>query len=207
MQVVEINTETDFESHRQMIEKVIKEHGVIVYPTDTLNAIGCSPYDELAITKLLSIKRRRERSLPILISSKSVAKRIAVMNHTAEILAERFWPGALTLVLPALDAQISRLVSDNGKIGLRVPKHEIARFIANVFGGLVIGTSANISGEKPLIGTNEIVKKLYGADLIVTSKSRPTGKPSTVFDAVSNSIIRNGAVSKSEIEDALRAKP
>jgi len=207
MQIIEINTKADFEAQRRTIERVVKKHGIIVYPTDTLNAIGCSPYDRFAVTKLLDIKQRRERSLPVLVSNISVAKRVAVINRAAKILAAKFWPGALTLVLPIADTQILKTVSDNGKIGLRVPRHETARLIADAFGGLVIGTSANISGEKPPTKTNEIIKKLPGVDLIVASKSHLIGRPSTVFDAVSNSIIREGVISKSEIEEALRAEP
>ncbi|MDQ5863366.1 MAG: Sua5/YciO/YrdC/YwlC family protein, partial [Thermoproteota archaeon] len=83
---------------------LIKSGGVVIYPTDTIYGIGCDPYNDLAVKRIFTIKGRDEKkSLPILTSSIVDAERIVSLGRTGRMLAERYWPGALTIVAPIID--------------------------------------------------------------------------------------------------------
>lgn len=205
MEVIKADSAAEIKKYTDTFDRIINSHGVVVYPTDTINGMGCSIYDDIAIGRLMRIKERKSdrKGMPVLISDRYVAERVAYMNDEAEKLAERFWPGALTLILQLRDKQVSGSVSSEGTIGLRMPKSEIAAAVAGMFGGLVIGTSANISGDPVLETLEEIRKKLHDVDLVINSSIPHRGKPSTVFDVANLKIVREGAIKGSEIEEVL----
>ena len=102
---------------------VIKVGGVIVYPTDTVYGIGCDPYNDLAVKRIFTIKGRNEnKSLPILASNIMDAERIVSLGRIGRLLAERYWPGALTIVAPLIDHRISQGVrAGSSGLAVRVP--------------------------------------------------------------------------------------
>ncbi|MDI9619553.1 MAG: L-threonylcarbamoyladenylate synthase [Candidatus Nezhaarchaeota archaeon] len=128
--------------------EILKEGGIAIYPTDTVYGIGCNPLDEDAIKRLLKLKGRSDKPLPLLASSVEIVERIAVVTREAKKLIERFWPGPLTLVLPLKTGFSHQITLSRPKIGVRVPRSEVARILAEGLGGLIIGTSANRSGER-----------------------------------------------------------
>ena len=205
MDVIRASSPSDIWLNRASISEVFNSHGIISYPTDTVSGIGCSVYDPVAIDKLIEAKKRlpSKKGLPVLVSERSAAEKVATVNGNAQTLMERFWPGALTLVLPLNDARIDGRVSSDGSIGLRMPNSGIATSIASIFGGLIVGTSANISGEQPINEANEMKEKFPSLDLIVCSASRCPGGQSTVFDVSNLKTIREGAISTELIEKAL----
>ncbi len=206
MEIIKVNSKADIRKYKDTFGRVISSHGVVVYPTDTVYGIGCSIYDPLAVRKLFKIKDRRlgKNGLPVLASDIATACKIATMNSTARVLAERFWPGPLTLILPLKDARVASLKAHpDGEIGIRIPKSEIAIAVASMFNGLVVGTSANISGKKPLESVDEIKAGLPDADLVISSRIPKGGKPSTVFDVARLMVLREGAIKQPEIDAAL----
>ena len=200
MEVIKESKAGGLEENSSMIKECIRSHGVIAFPTDTVNGIGCSPYDKLAIRKLLSIKSRDpKKGLPVLVSSKSSANMMGFMDKNARVLAERFWPGALTLVVKLKNKKISAYASKDGKIALRMPDNAIALELARLCGGAIIGTSANISGKKTL-SMSRIERELDGIDIAIEGYAGHSGKNSTIFDTVEMRIMRGGEISKKEIE-------
>jgi L-threonylcarbamoyladenylate synthase len=104
---------------------IVKNGGVIVFPTDTLYGIGCNPYDEKAVDKIFKIKNRDKiNPLPILASSVVDVERIALLGRAAKKLAQIYWPGALTVIVPLIDKNISHnLRAGKMIIGVRVPNN------------------------------------------------------------------------------------
>ncbi len=128
-------------------------------------------------------------------------QKIAYLDNLALRLARRFWPGALTLVLP-LKNNISKYVTaGRNKIGIRVPNHEVALRIIEESGGIVTGTSANISGHPPPRNVKEIEEDILNQVDIVVDSGEGLGTPSTVIDLTVQPprIIREGAIRREEL--------
>ncbi len=183
--------------------KVIRDGGLVVYPTDTVYGLGANPFNIEAVNRVFMAKRRpRNKPLPILVSSIDVVSRIAEVNILARRIMEVFWPGPLTLVLPAKDIVPCIVTSCTGKIGVRMPKHDIALKIIEYAGGYVIGTSANLSGHSPPRTAAEAIEQLGDSvDLVIDAGPSPGGIPSTVIEIVGDTIklVRRGPISLDEI--------
>ena len=129
----------------------VKSGGVIAFPTDTFYALGVDAMNELAIRKAFEIKRRPATTpMPVLISEIPQAETFtSCFNAESSALAERFWPGALTIVVEANEDVPDVLMGGFGTVGLRMPDHDLARRLITEAGCGITGTSANISGEPP----------------------------------------------------------
>ena len=129
---------------------VVKSGGVVVFPTDTIYGIGCDPYNDNAVRRIFAIKGRDEQKpLPVLVYNVSQAEKIASLGRSGRFLAERYWPGALTIVAPVIDRKISQAVTAGlNTLAVRMPSNNCILSLLNHCGFLV-GTSANLSGQKP----------------------------------------------------------
>jgi L-threonylcarbamoyladenylate synthase len=174
--------------------EAVRAGGLIVVPTDTVYGIGCAPSDPDAIDRLFEAKRRPRRLvLPVLVADAAAAERLAWMDDRARRLAERFWPGAVTLVLPRSEESDSwPLGEERDTIGLRVPASETALELLRAAGPLAV-TSANLSGA-PTPATCEEVRAVFAADVAVylCADEQIAGRASTVVDVASGSILREG---------------
>lgn len=207
MEIVSADSAVELKVFSARLKGVIANHGVVAFPTDTVNGIGCSIYDETAIRKVINIKgREASKGLAVLVSSHDAARRLAELDDRAERLAKAFWPGALTLLLPLKDKGVNPRVAPFDRIALRMPRSEVARAMAEEFGGAVVGTSANVSGKRPIDDFGEIAEKLPGIDVIVKSGSPRSGAPSSIFDVPGNALLREGAVTLQQIRGALDGK-
>ena len=124
---------------------------LVVFPTETFYAIGADPMQPNALAAILQVKGR-ERDKPIALIAANVVSAFAIAREVpanARLLAETFWPGALTMVLPARQGLNEALIGPSGGIGVRVSPHPAAQALAAAAGGLVTATSANLSGEPP----------------------------------------------------------
>lgn len=182
--------------------KLVLEGGLIVYPTDTVYGLGCNPFDTGVVDRLVNAKERVKGSLPILVSSLKDAERLGEINGLAARLANRFWPGPLTLVVPPRTSFPSRVTGDAVLVGLRIPNHEIARRLIKESGGMLIGTSANISGRPSPRTAEEVVSELGDrVDLVVDGGPAPLGRESTVvrIQGEDYAVLREGAISRDDI--------
>lgn len=186
----------------------VKSGGVIAFPTDTFYALGVDAMNELAIRKAFEIKRRPATTpMPVLISEISQAETFTSgFNTASHALAERFWPGALTIVVDAKDDVPDVLMGGLGTVGLRMPDHDLARVLITEAGCGITGTSANVSGESPSKDWR-VVDESMGIELdaIVIGECGAELSVSTVVQVVdgSISILREGPISADEIQATL----
>ncbi len=189
------------------IRKIIKsyENGeIIAFPTDTVYGIGCDPFKKDSITKIYELKKRDgEKRFPILGISKMELEKIVEFNSDAEKISQKFWPGQVTLLLP-IRKEISEKIESNGKLAVRVPDNECVLSILKKC-KFMIGTSANISGEKSILDSNELKMKLPEVDVLVDGGKILSSGESTIIDFNDGELemIREGSVSKREIENIL----
>ena len=182
--------------------KLVLEGRLIAYPTDTVYGLGCNPFDADAVDRLVKAKERVKGSLPILVSSLQDAERLGEISGLAATLANRFWPGPLTLVVPPRTNFPARITGDTLLVGLRIPNHEKARRLIKECGGALIGTSANLSGRPSLRTADEVLRELKDrVDLVIDGGPAPLGRESTVVRVLGNksTVLRDGAISRDDI--------
>ena len=186
---------------------ILRRGGVIAFPTDTLYGLGADALNEAAVEQVFVVKGRPQgMPLPVLIADLDQISRVAdPVPPLARTLAERFWPGALTLVVPRA-AWVPALVGSRGwKVGVRLPDHPVPRQLARLLGGPIIGTSANRSGGPDPLTAEDVARQL-GADVpcILRDGPPPGGRASTVLDITGPRprVLRQGSISLDELTDA-----
>ena len=185
--------------------------GVVVIPTDTLYGLAADATNPDALEKVYEIKGRPSgMALPVLVSGWGQVEMVSSVagrcEELARILAERFWPGPLTLVLPANPELPPRLTAGLDTIAVRMPDHAAPLALAAGLGRPITGTSANRSGEPDITDPSELRRCLGGlVDGIIVSGEPPQGTASTIV-AVSEddlTLLRTGALSFSEVRRAV----
>ena len=178
----------------------IHRGGVVVFPTDTVYGIGCDPYNKDAVMSIYNIKKRSDtKFFPILGYSKNEISKIAEFNEKSEKIAEKFWPGKITLILKLKDEKIKKSLNLEDKIAVRVPDNQCILSILKKC-KLLVGTSANISGFSPFTDPNECAKNISGYDVFIDGGKIPSTGESTVVEIDDDlKIHREGGVSKEAI--------
>jgi L-threonylcarbamoyladenylate synthase len=190
----------------QAASQIVRNGGLVIYPTDTVYGLGCDPFNVNAVKQVFRAKGNRKKPLPILSCFIADLGRIAHLTDAAQKIAGKFWPGPLTIVVlkkpPLLDVVTCNLPS----VGVRVPKHDVAAQLIRLSGGLLVGTSANKTGQKPPQTASEAAEQLgEEVDLIINGGRAPLGKPSTVVDLTAEKpkILREGLICLKDVLDAL----
>jgi tRNA threonylcarbamoyl adenosine modification protein (Sua5/YciO/YrdC/YwlC family) len=171
---------------------------LIVIPTDTVYGIGTRPDDPVATGRVFDAKRRPQQlELPVLVATTAAAREVAVFDARAERLAEAFWPGPLTLVLPRSDASVGwQLGGDPATVGVRVPAHPVASAVLERSGPLAV-TSANRSGDPPARTYAELRAAFGDGVAVYLCADEPLGgEASTVLDLTAEParILRAGSL-------------
>lgn len=182
--------------------RIVRRGDLVVYPTDTVYGLGCDPFNVMAVKRVLRLKGERRKPLPILASSSHHVERIVRLSREAEKVASCFWPGPLTIVLPKKPVLPEVVTYNLDTVGVRVPKHDVALKLIDLSNGLLVGTSANKTGEKPPRTAQEAAEQLgKEPDLILDGGSTSLGISSTVVDLTSRKpkILREGSISFKEI--------
>lgn len=184
---------------------VLKRGGVVAFPTDTLYGLGAAVSSAQGIQKVFSIKgRSASQALPVLIASADQLGEVAVeVTPQARSLAERFWPGALTLILKKADGVSLAVTAGGGSVGIRVPDHPVPMALIRGLGEPITGTSANLSGLPACKTAGEVRGQLGSlVDYVVDAGPLPGGTESTIIDMTGSvpKILRVGAVSRADIE-------
>ncbi len=180
--------------------KILNQGGIIIFPTDTAFGIGCRIDNENAIKRLFKIRKRPGfMATPVLVGGLEMAKKyvLEVPEDVKEKLIDKFWPGALTIVLQSRIDMVPKLVRGHGTtIGVRMPNNQITLEIIKGVGVPVLGPSANFHGENTSYDFKELNKELIKLVDYVVRGECELKKPSTVIDCTKKpwEILRQGAL-------------
>lgn len=180
---------------------VLRQGGVIIYPTDTLYGLGADAFSDEAVAKVYAIKGRDEgRPMHAVFADLKMAEEYAEVNDAAKRLADKFLPGALTLVLKKKPEFNSGIVKGIETIGVRIPDNEFCLELAKTFGKPFTATSANKSGQIPETSVEKIRVQLGESaslvELAIDAAVFPMRPPTTVVNVASGMpvILREGAI-------------
>jgi L-threonylcarbamoyladenylate synthase len=204
----------DIEIYLKIAVENILEGKIIAFPTNSVYGIGGNPLDLGVINKIYDIKfRDRDKGFLLLASDFEEANKIAEFNDLAIKLVNKYWPGQLTLILKKKEPSIipPEITGFKNTIGLRVPENEIILRILNLLKqdghpGVLIGTSANYSGEPPCVSGDEVAKKLLSPiDLILDGGKSKSQISTTIVDCTTlkPKLLRIGSISEEQIKEFL----
>lgn len=162
--------------------EVLRRGGLVVYPTETFYGLGCLAAAEAGLERLRVAKLRPEgKPLPLVAADRGQVEALAALAGAAARLADRFWPGPLTLVLPAGPRVPDAITAGSGTVAIRVPGSAIARALAARAGGALVSTSANPSGGPPPARVEALDVALRArVDHVLDGGPTPGGLPSTI---------------------------
>lgn len=189
---------------------ILAHGGLVIYPTETFYAMGAIPVLPDALALIYKIKGRQTgKPLPLIASSmKAVFSSVSRWPHSADVLAEAFWPGPLTLVLPAASSIPPVLHAGTGRVAIRISPHPIATSLAELAGGVLVSTSANRSGAPPPDNPKNLSPALLkGVEGLIDAGRLCGGLPSTIVDVTRTPpvLLRAGALDWTDINRALAA--
>jgi L-threonylcarbamoyladenylate synthase len=187
--------------------EVLRLGRLVAFPTDTVYGVCALGFNGKAVQSIYVAKDRPiEKAIPILIGEMADLDQVAMdIPARAYLLAQRFWPGPLTILVPKRP-DLPEAVSATSTIGVRVPDHEIARALLRAAGPLAV-TSANLSGSPSPTTAEEVLTQLGGRiELIIDGGKTPGGTPSTLVDCTGDEIriLREGPITEKELLSALK---
>ena len=185
----------------QSAYQTVKDGGIVIFPTDTVYGIGCDPYNKNSVSLLYKIKKREKtKPFPVLGYSKKELEKIAGFNSLATKIAEKFWPGPLTMILNVKDDDIQKSLGLENKIAVRVPDNTCILSLLKEC-KVLVGTSANISDETSLIDPNDCETKISNYDLLIDGGIITSKGESTIvkIDGDKVKIVRKGSIPEKEI--------
>ena len=187
-------------------EDVLRHGGLVAFPTDTIYGLASLPFKAEHVERLYAAKGRlSSRAIAVLVGHvEDLEKITADIGVTAKRLAERFWPGPLTLVVPR-HPHLPDVLSQDSTVGVRMPDHPLALALLQAIGPLAV-TSANLSGKDNANTASEVMNQLEGRIHLVLDGGRsPGGVPSTVVDCCSSEIVvlRAGPISLDDLQAVL----
>ena len=183
----------------------IKSGQIVIFPTDTVYGIGCNPYDKNAVDRIYRIKKRdKTKQLPVLGYSKDILKNIVKFDDVAEIIIEKFWPGQLTIVLPLKDDRLKKLSGSQDNLAVRVPNNKCTLSLLKEC-KLIVGTSANISGNKPFTDPQNLEYDIPECDIFLDDGIIHSSGASTIIEIENENIkiLRDGVISKSDLDEVI----
>lgn len=188
--------------------RLLRAGKVIAFPTDTVYGVGAAGFNEGAILSLFITKERpREKAIPYLLAKASDLALVArEVPEAAQLLADKFWPGGLTLVVPAADRVPKALVAGGASVAVRVPNHALTRSLIDSLREPLAATSANLSGGRDPSTAREVLAVLRGRVPLILDGGPTRGNiPSTVVDVSTNppTIRRVGVISVEQVRQVL----
>ena len=192
--VIEVNSDSPDESAVEFAAELIRDGGLVAFPTETVYGIGVSYLNEKALKRLYEVKERPDdKPFTLHISDTGMLKEMhCEVTELASKLIEKFWPGPLTLILK----------TGKDKLGFRMPDNAVAKLLIKKSGVPIAVPSANISGEMPPTDVKGISDRIRrSVDLILDGGKTEFGKESTIVDmtVLPYKIIRIGAIPESDI--------
>ncbi|PIE68922.1 MAG: threonylcarbamoyl-AMP synthase [Deltaproteobacteria bacterium] len=180
--------------------EIITAGGVIVYPTETLYAVGCHYAHKGAVEQVFQVKNRDvAKPLPLIVGSWEQVGRFTLANEAVTSVASMFWPGPLSVLVTMQGTIASGLKDAQGRTSLRVTPHPVARALCRLVDAPLVATSANMSGEPAPCRLEDVDPQLMArVDGVVDALPFPQGgEPSTLIEVISATkvkILRHGAI-------------
>lgn len=205
LRALEIDSKNPDLSEIQAVCRIIRDSGVVIFPTETFYGIGADALSDSALKRVFEIKGRvPDKPVLVLVGDPSwIGTLVEEVSPITIRLMEHFWPGGLTILFEARPSLSPFLTGKKGKIGIRCSSHPVAEALVGEIGSPITATSANHSGEPPPSSVLEISPKLTaGVDLVLDGGRTPGGLPSTVIDTTIHppEIIREGIISREDID-------
>ena len=177
---------------------ILRRGGVVAYPTETVYGLAADPLNPEALEKLFAIKGRPDTNPVLLIvaNREQLDPFVTTLSDAALHCMETFWPGPLSLVLPAREG-LPAAIAPQGRVCVRCPGLESARDLCAAYGGAVTSTSANLSGQPAAIDAT--AANLPGVDLTLDGGALSPAPPSTVYDPDSRTVFREGAIARDRL--------
>jgi len=183
---------------------VIRRGGLVILPTDTAYGLAGDPKDPAVVKRILTIKERTQKAgMPVLAANLNQARQIATLPPVAEKLAQHFWPGPLTLIVPARRGFPEGVLGPGNTVAVRVPNHLVAVHIIRDVGFAVTGTSANRSGAASPRTAEEAESQLGPeVDLVVDGGPTLHSADSTILNCTVYplQVVRAGAVPEAALQ-------
>jgi L-threonylcarbamoyladenylate synthase len=209
-EILKVNSSTPEPNLITYIAERLRSGQVVSVPTDTFYGLAVDPVNLRAVDQIYEIKsRHRHKALSLMIDSIDMAERLAAeIDQDFELLAERFWPGPLTIIVKASSRLPLRVTANTGNVALRVPAAAIPVAIIKAAGFPITATSANLSGEAECTSAQEVREQLGDRlPLIVDGGPSPRSVPSTIVDLSGDAgdwrVVRAGAISVDDITAVL----
>lgn len=165
--------------------EVLRNGGIILYPTDTVWGIGCDATNAEAVQKIYDLKRSDDKkSMLVLCADADMVVRYVDKAPGIAFEVMEYATKPLTLILPGATGVAANIIPEQGTLGVRVPDHDFCQKLLRKFGRPIVSTSANISGEKSPKNLAETAKEIIdGVDFVVNPRfqGRPTGQPSSII--------------------------
>jgi L-threonylcarbamoyladenylate synthase len=187
---------------------VLRRGGIVAYPTDTLYGLAVDPRSDAAVDRVFAVKARdRSAAVALIAADVRQAHEAGTFGASELVLARAFWPGPLTIVVPAAPDLSKRLSGELNTVGVRVPAHAVARALAAAFGSCITATSANLSGAPPSMTADEVASAFGGRiDAVLDAGPAPGGPPSTIVEFADGRPVlrRSGAVAWDRVLESLQ---
>ena len=207
--LVEVDTEEPQPEAIERAAAAIRRGKVVAIPTDALYTLVADPFNLRAVAGVFRAKGREfQRSLPLLVADAIAAEDLASeLNNRFFILARRFWPGPLTIIVPASARVPLKVTGNTGRLALRQPRSAIANALIAALNQPLISTSANISGSPTCRSGIQVFGTMDGRVDLVLDGGVCSGTGATTVDITEPywKIIREGAIAEKEIAEALQA--
>lgn len=208
--LIELDPERPDEKAIERAAALIQRGKVVAIPTDALYALVADPFNLRAVSEVFRAKGREiHRSLPLLVSDILMAEDLAAeLSHRFLILARRFWPGPLTLIVPASAKVPLKVTGNTGRLALRHAQAPVANALIASLNQPLIATSANISGHPTCRSGIEVFGVMDGRVDLVLDGGACSGPGATTVDITDPywRVIKQGAVAEEQIADCLEVR-
>ena len=194
-----LNPQSPDEAALREAAAVIRSGGIAVYPTETFYGLGVLFNNEQALERLFAAKGRRETKPVLLLieSSSALVQLTSEIMPEAAALAQRLWPGPLTMLFRALPHLSAYLTGDEGKVACRISNNAVAQRLVELVGNPITSTSANLAGGQSASCIEDIPDELLERiDVVIDAGTTPGGLASTLLDVAARpfKIVREGAI-------------
>jgi L-threonylcarbamoyladenylate synthase len=200
-------TETAHDDAYNEIVSLLREGGIVAYPTDTAYGLGADPSNPSAVDRIFQIKGRAEtKPILLLVDSMAMAESVSEPPDIFYKIAGQFWPGPLTLVLPAAPTVLTSVSAGTNTIGIRWPIAPFATTLVSRLAGPITATSANRSGMPSAVSAEEVRAQLgESVDALIDGGVLPSRSGSTLMDLTSKTpvLLREGPVSFASLAEFL----